>query len=429
MTKNAQFPFHAKTGEKIDDVHYRGEIELSLERHPFLRHHVLVKAPGIKPDTHCLPVLPLGMGVEALIETAAKLAGGRAFLGTGVVSAAAWIQLVDSDRARLVAHAEITSDAASGERVIAVSLRDPESDEPLLAGSIEFGEAYRQRIKFPIISTPIEPESATSAADHYASGELFHGPNLQCLEGAIFRGPRSIRSSIRVPALGALFGEPCPANLHAHPVVLDGMSQLLGVWGIGNGYYPFPIGIEAIEYYRAPPVPGSSVPVFIHVRSVTHRVLVGDVEVQDGEGNVWFRCRGLRMWCFHWTPTFHNFRCRPTEVLLSRVINSSPPLLAISKEDIEDGDLDQIARYYLTIEEYGEFTALIPDVELRTSWILRKIVAKDTARHSALPRHPVSFSALTGIGDPVEIWESNGVVFGRMGVRKDEALELAHTLG
>lgn len=394
-----ELPFLRDIEVAVDGGSLKAHIRLDLAEHRFLRHHKFVHASGVKDDEYCLPVLPFSIGLELLAESAAPLAGGFGLLGFRDVRSVEWIQLVDVPTLELLSEVQLR-ESTPAVRLLEVTIRQAHEGRASLTGTVVFGKRYRQSIDFSLEETVISEVQECSPATLYESRELFHGPLFQCLSGPIRLSSNSVMGNVRTALSSTLFESPVKRELYIEPVALDGVSQLLAVWGMRNNVYPFPATIEALEFYQATPKVVTPLPVFIHVRQFSHRFLIGDLELQNGAGDVWIRCRGLRMWCFHWPKNYHLFRCNPKGRILSTTAleGSSPErcTVRVSSADIEDGILEQIARYYLSHQEGKEYNLISGDGE-RASWLLERIAAKDAYRtwlavaNSEMP-HPASFS-------------------------------------
>ena len=82
-------PFIDSVSEFVPNERITVEHLLDINGDLFLRDHVFIHAPGVKPLEQCLPVLPLTMILEAMAETAVCLAAGLGVIGLENVSAQA----------------------------------------------------------------------------------------------------------------------------------------------------------------------------------------------------------------------------------------------------------------------------------------------------------------------------------------------------
>jgi hypothetical protein len=93
----ATLPFLGPVLNYVPGVTITVERRLNLEEDLYLADHAFVFAPGVKPMSACLPVLPMTMSLEAMAEVAACLVPGYGLLGFEDVKAARWIELVDTN--------------------------------------------------------------------------------------------------------------------------------------------------------------------------------------------------------------------------------------------------------------------------------------------------------------------------------------------
>jgi phosphopantetheinyl transferase len=375
-------------------------LDLGVDLH--LLDHVYVQARDAKPASACLPILPLMMSLEVMAEVAAELAPGRGLIGFEDVRASRWIELCDETTLALRIAARARPDDGSSTLRVHVTIHVDRYEDPPVEGVVLFDVAYRADVALDL-PPPEEPAPhALDAAEIYGRHVLWHGPLFQALTGRPTLAREAALGQLFVRAPDALFRLPTDVELLIDPVVLDAVGQLLGLWCLERDRYPFPIGIEKLELYRPTPAPGTVVPVHVHVTGRDVRFLNADAEVQDGDGHVWFRVRGLRDWMFAWPPHHQAVRRDPWRHLLGRTLErpggGAGLLVEVTADDVFDADLDHVARLYLTLEEMTLFRGHAGSPERQQAWLLGRIAAKDVVRAllareagGETMRHPASF--------------------------------------
>lgn len=390
-------------------LHYEPEREIMVERvldlneDLYLRDHLFIYAPGIKPPSACLPVLPMTFSMEVMAEVAAYLVPGLGMIGFENIRAYNWISFEDIDTLTLQISAKLENEEYKPNPCrIAVKVYIENQTSPAISGTVLFGTNYSQNLDMEF--TEIEnPRPYPHKVDEiYRERYLFHGPNFQCITGLGELSDQGFIGELAVLPKDHLFASLKQPGFLTDPVLLDGVGQLVGLWASAQNQYIFPIGIQKLEFYGATPPVGTRVPVLLQISRMGSKTLQANIEVQDGEDHVWMRIMGWEDWIFRWPTRLFAFTRLPQLYVLSRSI-SIPGLstgctcLTICIEDLKDFELAAIARYFLHLSEIPVFDNMADNPKRQRQWLLGRIAVKDAVRLWLRPTnakemlHPAEF--------------------------------------
>lgn len=360
---------------------------LTLDEDLHLADHALVHAPGVKPISGCLPVVPLTMALEIMAETAACLAPGFGLIGFEDVTASRWIELADTETLELRITAE-TAQADHDRNIywIAAAIYVSDQPTPAIQSRVLFAPQYCLDLSMNFAEGEDVRPLSCSGEQIYENRHLFHGPTYQLLTGQILVHNRGISGYAVVKAPTSLFQSTCSPQLLIDPTLLDTVGQLLGVWAIEQrDRQVFPIGMKKLELYRPTPAAGSRLPVWVEITQEEAKTLRADVEIQDGAGSVWLRIRGWRGWKFRWSKQVTDFRRLPTRFPLSRRtelpgLPATAVCCMIMPADVARFDATLLARFCLDMNEMRDFGDKRSFPRRQQHWLLGRIAAKDAAR-------------------------------------------------
>ena len=373
------------------------ETRLTLEEHRYLADHVFVNARPTKPVSACLPVVPLTMTLEMLAEVAACLAPGMGLLGFETVRAQRWIAFEDQEALVVRLEAQVASrpvsvDDGTGESVV-VDARVLLEDQVVARAKVVFGPRYRETCRPAFHELEDARALPVRASDLYDQGFLFHGPRFRCLATLGLRGRQGITGELDVLGRDDLFASDAGPQLLLDPVVLDGAGQLLGAFFHGAEGYVLPVAMDRIEFYRPPPDPGARCPARVEFTKVdlVGRRTSANLEVEDGQGSVWFRIEGWQDVVFPWKADLLRALRQPERHTLARprALEGVPDdavatLLEVAV--IGDIQLDWLARGWLSEAEWPAWREADGHPGHRRQWLMGRIAAKDAVR-TWLARH------------------------------------------
>lgn len=380
-------PFVGRIVDHLPGTSITVERTLTLDEDLHLADHAFVHAPGIKPLSACLPVVPLTMAMEILAETAACLAPGFGLIGFEDVKATRWIELADTDRLELRITAEFSQfDDERKIYRIAAAIYLPDQPAPAIHSLILFAPHYYLDLSLNFTDCGDVCVHSCNGEQIYEERHMFHGPTYQLLTGQILLHDRGIIGESLVKAPTHLFRSTRRPQLLSDPTLLDTVGQLLGIWAIEKRERQvFPIGMKKLELYRPTPPAGTRLPVRVEITQEEIKTLSADVEIQDGAGSVYLRIKDWGAWKFRWRDRLTKFRRLPTRSPLSRP--TSLPGLAptavccmVLPTDISGFDATLLARFYLDLDEIRTFAEKRSFPQRQQQWLLGRIAAKDAAR-------------------------------------------------
>ncbi|MFI1578867.1 acyltransferase domain-containing protein [Embleya sp. NPDC020630] len=340
------------------DTDSRRAYRFSLVDHPYVRDHCVYEQPEWWPDpADRFPVVPMTTLVRLAGDEALSAAGpGRVVVGYRDVRSLRWLPVAPPTDTELV---RTTMDPDR----IRIAFGRYMSAEVLLAD-----EAAAHLAPAPD-RTPLTGEgpAPVRAPDLYGDRWMFHGPGFAGVEQVLTVADDGIRGMLRaLPAPGAL---------------LDAAGQLLGHWmqlRLTTDRLVFPMSVAAIDRYGPEPGPGARLLATARIREIGPTTVRGDVELADpGTGAVRIRVRDWvyrrfaadeRVWPMKFTPhTTGIAEPQPEGWCLLRTRWPDPAAQ------------DLVTRRYLDTAERAEFAAQAP--RDRQGWLLRRVAAKDAARH------------------------------------------------
>ena len=366
------------------------ECELDVEKHRFLRDHAFGRTVSLDdPSLTALIVLPLATTIELMAETAALLRPTRRVSAVRDIRLRRWLAF-DVARKRVRMEARVIGDADIRMTVFEVSRN---GEKVVVATGI---------IEAPLIPTdPGEPtiENRANAPsrwqpdDLYTKG-LFHGPAFQALASMDAREVDAARATLRRPDPTLMFGDARGHDLLVPVALVDGMGQVVGLWGAENdSRMGFPTSVQRLEI-GSEHADAERYVALARIHDHGDRWL-SDVELHAEHGPVALRLLGRVDRVVDLPTHFWRYRTAPREVVFSRVLrgafNDIPAAryLTICELDgfggpflIEENGLWalDLAHYVLDRSERSVYAELDLPPAARASWLLGRVVAKDAVR-------------------------------------------------
>lgn len=385
--EKAVLPFVGHIADHVPGVSITVERTLTLDEDLHLADHVFVHAPGVKPLSACLPVVPLTLSLEIMAETAACLAPGFGLIGFEDVEASRWIELADTDRLGLRIKAECAQfDSERAVYRITTAIHVEDQVAPAIKSHVLFAPRYYVDVSLSFTDVDDASTRPWSSEQIYEERYMFHGPIYQCLTGPVVLHGRGAIGGLLVKAPTNLFRSTNRPQLLTDPASLDTVGQLLGIWAVDQRRRQvFPIGLKQLQLYRPTPPAGSQVPIRVEITREDAKMLYADVEIQDDAGAVWLRIKDWRAWKFRWRNRLMDFRRLPTRYPLSRLISLpalAPPAVCciVIPTDVDGFDAKFLARFYLHMDEMQAFHAKRSFPRRQQQWLLGRVAAKDAVR-------------------------------------------------
>jgi len=379
-------PFLGQILEHVPGESITVQRTLTLAEDLHLADHVFVHAPGVKPLSACLPVLPMTVSLEVMAETAACLAPDHGLIGLEDVQATRWIELEDTDTLTLrITGRHARADPQHQIHRIETAIYIEGRTSPAIRATALFARSYQLDLSLNFTEFANPRRHRLTAEQAYRERLLFHGPRYQTLVGDILLGDAGVIGELLVRSPADLFRSTRQPQLLTDPQLLDGVAQIISIWAAEGERYAFPIGFGKLELYRPTPPAGTRVPVRVEITSNEAKTLHANIEIEDGAGAVWMRVRDWRMWKFRWERRMVDFRRQPVRSLLSEpaALPSLAPAAVcrmLSISDLSSLDAGLLARLCLHMDEMPEFAAKSGVPQRQKQWLLGRVAAKDAVR-------------------------------------------------
>jgi acyl transferase domain-containing protein/phosphopantetheinyl transferase len=363
----------------------------------FVRQHVLysMHVSDLDPKLTALPVVPMAVSLEMLVEAASALAGGLVPVRLENVRAHNWIA-VDATRTVLL-EAELLPDAG-GEVRVAARIADSVGQALVEAEVVLFDEPL------PPPAYAVPPLAARNAPvlrpeDLYTTG-MFHGPIYHSVGRVEAWDETGIDVTLGDTPLDGFIGPGARPRCILNPVLLDAIGHVTAYWiveTIGIDFSCFPSRIERIELFDAAreDTAGSRVAGRLHFDEGGDgpRFLSGDFDCVGPEGRLLFRVSGWRDRFFDVPSRFYDARFRPRDGFFgddaSALFAALPAgALVWRVPAFPPGFLDDaggiwrrvLERTMLSAEERLAFAALSGQQRRRDDWLIGRIALKEAAR-------------------------------------------------
>jgi acyl transferase domain-containing protein/phosphopantetheinyl transferase len=378
------------------------ERTLDLQEDLFLHDHLFIHAE-CKPPAERLPILPLTMSLEFAAESAALLSPGLGLIGFENVRGLRWIALDDCSQTNLRIESRVESvDAETGvQRVHCTIFSEEQAGFTAVA---LFAEAYRRDIADSIVDSSDEAPWPIRVEQVYGERLTFHGPRFWTIDALHTFGNPGASAALRAMPRDRLFAS-CPDPLLlTDPCLLDGMGQLVGLWARMHEQFILPIGVDKIEFYTPPPLPGTICPLRMEVVACDSdiRQMRFNVELEDGAGGVCARFQGWTDWLLNWPVRYENVTRQPNgqflsdEIVLPELPQGSVCML-VPRDCLKGVDLDWTARLFLHTREMAQFHAASSH-DRRRQLVASRAAVKDAVRvwlsrnHGTELSHPAEFA-------------------------------------
>ena len=338
-----------------------------------------------------------------MAEAAACIAPGRGLIGIEQVTAARWIDLIDTDRRAIRISARLQPSPSPGQALrIAAAIHVEEQTRPAIEAVLLFGHRYEADEHLPAGAADDPPVWQTTGEAIYEQRHMFHGPLFQCLTGPVQVSKRGVQGQLLVKPQHQLFQSTRHPQLLLDPALLDGVGQLFGIWASQHDRVAFPIGLQKLQLHQARPPVDTCVPIRLEITRNDMMTCSGDVDIFDGSGNIWMSIRQWSAFKFRWSSRLVAFRRQPTRHTLSDAISLPAQANHVSchlleKRELANFDRELLARSYLQQGEMAAFAASGDKPGKQEQWLMGRITAKDAVRRWLAPpearlHHPASFA-------------------------------------
>ena len=325
---------HLIPGQEIVSQH-----QLTLAREIFLQHHTLGGAISqYDPDLLALPVLPLAMALEMMVEVGAELLSTREMIQEQHLQLSAlrqvkmfkWLTLENRSLAlQTIARKTsantiaielhlINSDAATGSATLAAAC------EAVFTPQFQAATVMHNQYDNPLG----DPQALRLDNNNLYPQALFHGPAFQSIQAVEQMYSAGSQTRLQLPPTHWLFSDMPNPQLMAQPVLLDAVGQAVGLW-IANQFehniVAFPVAIDEIIFHAPAAAVGSTLQARIHSlvadQAVDGMIVNSTAEITDMTGTRLLSIRGMQHRRIYMPNLFHDFR-GSRAVRLTSAVNS-----------------------------------------------------------------------------------------------------------
>lgn len=387
-----------------DAHHLVAQCDIDIEADAFLAEHILYTAQtsDLAPGLGGLPVVPLAVSLEMLVEAAVALAssvGGQMARRLEQVRTFDWV-IVETGVDRLTLTAELQAPESGQEadetRILARVLR---GDVPLVEAIVVLGPSPQMPSRsLPALTAPRPP--VWKDEDLYTTG-MFHGPMYHSVASLIAWDDTGIDTLLNDTPLQGFSDQADPAGLVLNPVLLDAIGHATAFWiaqGLGTDFSSFPSSIDRIELCaaRREDTGGAQLQARVAFEggdAATAQFLCGDFTCTGADGQVIFAALGWRDRFFRVPNSFYHARFKPRDSWygeeVSGLFGDLPDQALIwSVPKFFDGFLTEaggiwrkvLSRTILSGEELAQFHALPPRPKRLEDWLVGRIAIKEAAR-------------------------------------------------
>ncbi len=358
--------FTNKEGKTFEENLY-----VSLETHPYVIDHSLVKQPEYWTNPEDLnPVIPMTMTFELLVEAAHKQDLDRKVLQLGPVSVFQWMEVYKPFE-------QIITGYWKSENTVSLGIKNYATAEVTLGDSyLEPPVTYTQDIDMgENIVTPPTPEKIYK--EH-----MFHGPAYQGIVEVTKVTRKGLQGIIK--------------KAEGKGSLLDNIGQLFGLYlqlTLEESSVSFPVKVDEINFYQDINDQSGIFEYYCLITSLTDEFAVADIIIKR-EGKIWCFIRNWKNQRFGgFDKKLWNLTMMPATHLLSKEI--APQVYFFDNAYNKAVNWDFIMRIHLNQEEKQHYRSL--QLNKRKDYLISRVVLKDASRayiqkHFGKQYFPIEFN-------------------------------------
>ncbi len=337
-----------KEGQSFDE-----ELYVSLETHPTIIDHSLVKQPPSWKYLEDLnPVIPMTMTVELMGEVANRQDPSKKVAKIGPISVFQWMEVHNPFKQTIhgVWKSEDTVSLGIKGFVSAdVTLKDSFSTpDPFFAGDIDLGKDIR---KFP------------SKPEIYES-YMFHGPAYQGIEKVTNLTEKGIRTILKKQAgKGSL---------------LDNVGQTFGLYlhmTLEKNFISFPVKIQEINFYQDMHDQDGEFECICLTKEINESFVISDIVLRR-DGKVWCIIKGWQNRRFEFDDLVWQMMLKPRKNMVAHEI--APGVFYYFNAYEKSHSWNFLYRRYLNQPEKKHYFSLLPNMQ--KNYLISRIALKDSLR-------------------------------------------------
>jgi 3-oxoacyl-(acyl-carrier-protein) synthase/phosphopantetheinyl transferase (holo-ACP synthase) len=335
-----------RTGTSVEKT-----LRLTLDEHPYLMDHIVVRQPENWPNPKDLnPVAPLAMTIELLCENTRELLPGKKVVKLSSAGVLKWISVKEPFVAKM-------SGMWKSEDCISWSIQGYANGDVTLGDEFPpVPKEYDQEID---IGLPAYPPTKIQDIYQYF---LFHGPKYQSIVEVMKVTHKGLRAHIR--------------KTEGKGSMLDNLGQLLGLYchfTLDKNQVTFPMRVDEIYFYQDFTDQRGIFEYTLFIKEINEGEAVSNVVIKR-DGKVWCIVKGWHNRRFEFDKKTMNAIMRPKESLLASVLTDN--VFYFSHESTISGDF--VFDRYLNSKEKEYHKSLF--LNKGKEYLISRIALKDAVR-------------------------------------------------
>ncbi|MDF1753375.1 MAG: polyketide synthase dehydratase domain-containing protein [Verrucomicrobiales bacterium] len=348
----------------------------------------------VNPEQHGLPLVPMTFSIEMLAESAKILFPELVVTAMSRIKLYKWLDYSETGIANAQVVAELNAEKSTPDRLHLEAKvyhwkgsEGPDLKRPAATAVIELSSAFPAPPHSDQFAVSNERPCGVTPAQLYQN--LFHGEVYQGVFEMGKFGDEGIEAQIGALPREALYrSNPDPKFVY-DPVLLDVSLHPMCAWHLEqedqSGRILLPIGVDRIEFFGNCPEPGTPFISRAKLVKETSRQFTQQVDVIDGNGQVWCKMIGSQYWRFYLPFRKFNFH-GPKNIYMLSLDFEIPSHIGTAKileipEDLRNPVMQPIgAKVTLSESEYSEFQKLELPADRISQWLFGRITAKEAVR-------------------------------------------------
>jgi acyl transferase domain-containing protein len=368
--------------------------QVNADDYPYLEDHC-IHSHAMKGKEAGSPLLSIPMtgSLEMMVEAAALLRPSLRVIGVNDMRSLRWANIEKESKGITL----VISAKSAGRDHVSVIIQQPADPshrfpttlaEATIAFSEQVPEPAKERRPGDFdYSLRDEHEPVCRGQDVYTAHQMFHGPCFQGLRTIQKIGENGLTGTLEVLPNDKAIKSDAKPRFHIDPFLLDAAGQLVGYWPteyLREGFVVLPIQIDELTLHGEGLSSGEEVRCNVRINEVTPRQLSADLDLFDGDGNIWLQITGWKDWRFYWSQESYDFSRFPHLEANGKKIDIAPGIECRRVDVLNETDKTNLweelwMRSVLSRNEIQTFQK-IRDRAVRTHFLLKKAAIKDALR-------------------------------------------------
>jgi len=392
----------------IDRIKYYDETTciaqrtISRNNDLFLMHHTLGRFILKKPlEAEPLPVVPLAMNLEMMVEAASLLApDGYVVTDMYDIKAVRWMT-IDDDTLNLNIETELLPQSSINQ--IRVRVKVIEENRPLLPYclcDVIFKKEYSSVTKIQDLVIE-KPKSTLWDAESFFEQCLFHGKAFSSMTDILGLGDEAIEVELAIPKADNLFKQNKSPQFLTQAQVLDVPGHAVAWWQVECGdkcFGIFPISIDHIQFF-APPLIPESLAIGRGKNKKINNIVETEFEILNKDGSLHIKTTGFKFIYYKFQKAFLRSHYWPgPNSFYSEPINfSNPNIIGFEAETLKNDFFKQsnglwlrsLIQMYCSSHEEEQWKNLNDKGSRKIEWFLGRVAAKEIIKKWAFYVHSI----------------------------------------